>query len=891
MVECDRCRKGFHASCLNPPLSNIPKESWFCSKCAVKCVDADSSPSRWGEKVNGARLMKEHITQGGSGNYIGFIDLNGIILRHGNDFPSLERTLQRSLTVFEAIETISHVIQLQADSRGCESGIAAFDSDSLDSSASGSVPYKFASRNSDEKMCYWSPVALSREGTYLNIITVLLLIFQTCREFILPSHCLAACCFRQNVWKTLKHTVHYMHSELDFYIYHGRIEACVAPCDDYQEKAVKLAGIALAHLLLNECLPICVERKHDSEASVAVSHHAPSVRRKPHGRSHLRSRTSPRKDPKEECSSKTGWFSSARPSDAKSDTTTLRKRKKTMTSDPLTLMKPLSSDSVQLFADHFMSDGIAQNESVDGGRPKRSLKVVPRFQPTFGGTQSRVNLKVGSGFVCPRCEEACSYDMKSCPWCGLLCQYCAGVGVVVCKDRDDASTPQLMDAGFAFHLTKYKKKEPTLQKTPISEIEGKKAVNNKPTVECEVCLKLFVNILLHRKRCHGLQREGVGCPFCDEKFNSWKSRNDHVVGNHLKAQVSNNTDRQSLVQNERPDNIDSDDGIDKQVILTDGTQCPLCSFSNKWSSTSELMQHFDEAHAHHRLKNPKDGSFSRYELVKSQQEERVSFTATRLNIPHRNDGSILVFDDNDPRPISDILADIEDKLKLLQARIQEIASESQNMDQAYKKYNAEMKLFAKHLRERNLEMEREKHESSNYAEEERLRLIRESYDKRNRKRTKADIMLDKFCTTPIVFARTRKAKSRTTDALRSKGQCQIDGCYLCKGDFAKVLLTDEEIQFAGGDFRKAIPVVNNAVQIPNPAFTKLSSSVDDDEDEDDDSTEGGNNSEDSKMLNEWVRLNKMKSQARFIERYNKSLLSPMKESSRMAKAMVSFGED
>ena len=36
MLLCDECNRGYHALCLNPPLTSIPKEEWYCPECLDK---------------------------------------------------------------------------------------------------------------------------------------------------------------------------------------------------------------------------------------------------------------------------------------------------------------------------------------------------------------------------------------------------------------------------------------------------------------------------------------------------------------------------------------------------------------------------------------------------------------------------------------------------------------------------------------------------------------------------------------------------------------------------------------------------------------------------------------------------------------------------------------
>jgi PHD and RING finger domain-containing protein 1 len=35
LLLCDRCNRGFHIFCLDPPLNHIPKEDWYCPECTI----------------------------------------------------------------------------------------------------------------------------------------------------------------------------------------------------------------------------------------------------------------------------------------------------------------------------------------------------------------------------------------------------------------------------------------------------------------------------------------------------------------------------------------------------------------------------------------------------------------------------------------------------------------------------------------------------------------------------------------------------------------------------------------------------------------------------------------------------------------------------------------
>ncbi|KAL7532858.1 hypothetical protein ACHAXR_008362, partial [Thalassiosira sp. AJA248-18] len=88
-------------------------------------------------------------------------------------------------------------------------------------------------------------------------------------------------------------------------------------------------------------------------------------------------------------------------------------------------------NDVQLFAFDAMPGEIS-----GGGRPKRKLKAIARFESM--SFDKAAHCKIGEGFSCPRCSAVCSYDSKECEECQLACYYEAGIGVVVLKERRTA---------------------------------------------------------------------------------------------------------------------------------------------------------------------------------------------------------------------------------------------------------------------------------------------------------------------------------------------------------------------------------------------------------------------------------------------------------------------
>eukprot|EP00571_Detonula_confervacea_P001961 CAMPEP_0172320828 /NCGR_PEP_ID=MMETSP1058-20130122/41569_1 /TAXON_ID=83371 /ORGANISM="Detonula confervacea, Strain CCMP 353" /LENGTH=1748 /DNA_ID=CAMNT_0013036181 /DNA_START=90 /DNA_END=5336 /DNA_ORIENTATION=+ len=88
------------------------------------------------------------------------------------------------------------------------------------------------------------------------------------------------------------------------------------------------------------------------------------------------------------------------------------------------------NNNVQLFA---FDAAQGENDNSTGGRPKRKLKAIARFETM--SFDKAAHCKIGEGFSCPRCSAVCSYDSKECVECQLACYYEAGIGVVVLKER------------------------------------------------------------------------------------------------------------------------------------------------------------------------------------------------------------------------------------------------------------------------------------------------------------------------------------------------------------------------------------------------------------------------------------------------------------------------
>ncbi|CDW83044.1 histone-lysine n-methyltransferase mll3 [Stylonychia lemnae] len=74
IIICDMCDKAVHIHCLNPPLSQIPSQNWFCKDC-INCVSCDKDLGNIAQKNQGLwynsifRICKDCNYQLQQGNF------------------------------------------------------------------------------------------------------------------------------------------------------------------------------------------------------------------------------------------------------------------------------------------------------------------------------------------------------------------------------------------------------------------------------------------------------------------------------------------------------------------------------------------------------------------------------------------------------------------------------------------------------------------------------------------------------------------------------------------------------------------------------------------------------------------------------------------------------
>eukprot|EP00053_Salpingoeca_punica_P018232 m.178064 g.178064 ORF g.178064 m.178064 type:complete len:233 (-) comp17389_c1_seq1:1446-2144(-) len=71
MLLCDRCNRGFHMDCLQPPLEEMPEGDWFCPSCEpLVGSDFVASPSPVRARIRQAAAARRGGVSRGRGNVV-----------------------------------------------------------------------------------------------------------------------------------------------------------------------------------------------------------------------------------------------------------------------------------------------------------------------------------------------------------------------------------------------------------------------------------------------------------------------------------------------------------------------------------------------------------------------------------------------------------------------------------------------------------------------------------------------------------------------------------------------------------------------------------------------------------------------------------------------------
>ena len=248
-------------------------------------------------------------------------------------------------------------------------------------------------------------------------------------------------------------------------------------------------------------------------------------------------------------------------------------------------------------------------------------------------------------------------------------------------------------------------------------------------------------------------------------------------------------------------------------------------------------------------------------------------------------------------PFQLIIDKIDAKLKALQKSVVIKKSREgsfmfqEKREKDEEEYHNEMTSFAKHIRESRNYADRERIEKLEYREECEEKLRVHQYMHRSRKRTHFELEYDSLLLRPIKISKTatmsqkRKIKGDECSVIKNDGICS-----LCNGDYARIIVTDDEIHKArNGNILNALPLsikeINRDQKILNPSFRELNNIMDDISDDEDDnekyhsSHNGRSNHKKLRSKNaqsEFLKIIEMKNKLCFVQRYNEGLLQTSK---------------
>ena len=654
-------------------------------------------------------------------------------------------------------------------------------------------------------------------------------------------------------------------------------------------------------------------------------------------------------------------------------------------------------------------------------RPKRQIKQVVKYQPNNRNYKQEYKLrqmagKVGTGFLCPGCNMHLSYDAKQCWSCQLGCCYVAGVGVVVCKDResiveldglkeqeiilddDDDDDDDNGDDGDDDHVvvrstttTKTRSRHSTSNKRKATSNDDNKFntkmhkhnnnnnnTTSKPSlhqqystsivskngsgnysenkdeiiVECEACFGLFQASYLqrHRRSIHDLPPTTFGCPYCSKSFLTMKERIGHIQKNHsgkphcvdeetkemTKVYIyncpkcvtsktkngSNDILCRPMSFHQLKDHLSREHKIDIYTVLDDiTTSCPFCightnlirrntNNMNIFKTMTSLWNHVKMNHdqcdiigkrlniggrssSYHENKvdNRKiENTHNDIEELEVEEIESIDhwepLSYDSLRYLYNLDRGILKRGqtyDSLSNYVHYKLTKIND-LEKCHIQSQQSSRESNSL---HDDITAENKLYVRGLRERSGKAASEALEKMNYKVQCDELQRKMEYENRGKKKSPEELETNEFILRPFHFALGNGGGSKTRQGICNLG----DTCGLCNGDYASCIVTDEEIEQAGGDILNALRVGDfcggkNRHQIRHLNFWPVSDSdIPDDRDE----TDGKKTSSKSrrprdrnpnnniKVWIEYWRLIEMQHSLAFVKEYNQGLFQQVRK--------------
>lgn len=383
-------------------------------------------------------------------------------------------------------------------------------------------------------------------------------------------------------------------------------------------------------------------------------------------------------------------------------------------------------------------------------------------------------------------------------------------------------------------------------------------------VECEACLKLFSqsSVQGHRRRLHGLKANQLACAHCELIFPTKEERHEHIRTSHPGKPVGVNSKtiaRHKLYQYLCPYCEKAFSLIDLEMHLSEAHSttldkvrrdvlwaCPFCPGGRSKKTFPDhhsLKFHCEEAHDECQLLGAilfvPGVSGKRYRETKKGRSKSPLPSTSISEPPRRYYAQAEPTESDDEAPLgedeeveenpfvlhrlsikpldllnattisrelltsnpstTDILTTVNSTVEALEETIEVSCSVDEGLE---KEYSDEARLYARTIRERGVKAESEKLEKEKYkaiCDEQQMMW---EYENRGKKRSANSLEEEALLSRPIKYE-----KRPVTSASAATGACCAgEGCRLCDGTHASELVTEAEMNEAGGDISKIIPI-------------------------------------------------------------------------------------
>ncbi len=458
----------------------------------------------------------------------------------------------------------------------------------------------------------------------------------------------------------------------------------------------------------------------------------------------------------------------------------------------------------------------------------------------------------------------------------------------------------------------------------------------------------------HRQTYHGLPPEYFGCAYCEKSFFTMKERRQHIEKDHkgkphcLPEKLKETgkiylynchaCDADPMTYLDLKKHLSKHHKIEMSNVLNEITaSCPFCLKTcadlkkrKIFKTMDSLLGHLASSHKGceligRRINIGPEINISEGEEDKEEEGRREYYSHSKNDIQplYKDDEESSVNDDLPPpekhwhdlsydhlrdlflldknvvkrdQTYDSLLHFVDRKLKkitYLEECHQLTQKSSGNGVPGYDdEYITENKLYVRGLRERSGKAASEALEKMTFKNQWEENNLKYQYENRNIKKSAEDLEIDALIERPFRFVSiTENNACSSTRATKRNNVCKIGPlCGLCNAAYAKYIITDKEIEEAGGKITSVLPIGHDSKK--NQVIRHLNhwpiADKDLPNDREDDTEENGRNKSHSKRSKgrrknaisndswmEYWKLMELRHSMDFIREYNEGLFQPL----------------